>query len=147
MSTADLGQFIERYHRALDAFVQGNPGPVKQLFSRRDDVTLANPLGPPVRGWSQVEQATDHAASLVREGTLASVESISEFEAADFAYNVEIERARIKAGASDRFAELSLRVTTIYRREDGEWRIVHRHADPITAPRPIESLSETPSPE
>jgi hypothetical protein len=50
MSTSDLGQLIEQYHRALDAFVQGDPEPVQQLFSRRDNVTLANPLGPAVRG-------------------------------------------------------------------------------------------------
>ena len=143
MPTSDLGQFIEQYHRAIDAFARGDPEPVKKLFSRLDDVTLANPLGPPVRGWSQVEQATDHAASLVREGELVSVESISENETVDFAYNLEIERVRTKAGTSDEVAEAALRVTTIFRREAGEWRIVHRHADPISAPRPIESLLET----
>jgi ketosteroid isomerase-like protein len=143
MSMFDLADVIEQYHRAIDAFAGGDPEPVKKLFSRRDDVTLANPLGPPVRGWSQVEQATDHAASLVREGAVVSVESISENETADFAYNLEIERVRTKVGNSDEFAEVSLRVTTIFRREAGEWKIVHRHADPITAPRPIESLSET----
>lgn len=57
MSTSDLGQFTEQYHRAIGAFAGGDPEPVKKLFSRRDDVTLANPLGPPVRGWSQVEQS------------------------------------------------------------------------------------------
>jgi hypothetical protein len=31
-------------------------------------------------------------------------------------------------------------VTTIFRREDGAWRIVHRHADPITSPRTPESI-------
>ena len=63
MATSDLGQFIEQYHRAVGAFARGDPDPVKKPFSRGDDVTLANPLGPPVRGWSHVEQATDHAAS------------------------------------------------------------------------------------
>ena len=80
---------------------------------------------------------------MVREGELVSVESISENETADFAYNLEIEHVRTKAGTSDEFAEIALRVTTIFRREAGEWRVVHRHADPITAPRPIESLLET----
>jgi ketosteroid isomerase-like protein len=117
MSMFDLADVIEQYHRAIDAFAGGDPEPVKKLFSRRDDVTLANPLGPPVRGWSQVEQATDHAASLVREGAVVSVESISENETADFAYNLEIERVRTKVGNSDEFAEVSLRVTTIFRRD------------------------------
>ena len=140
---SDLADVIEQYHRAIGSFAGGDPEPVKKLFSRRDDVTLANPLGPPVRGWSQVEQAADLAASLVRDGEMISVESISQNETTDFAYNLEIERVRTKAGTSDEFAEIALRVTTIYRREAGDWKIVHRHADPITAPRPIESLLET----
>ena len=45
-----------------------------------------------------------------------------------------------ESGGSDEIAPVSLRVTTVFRREDGEWRIVHRHADPITSPRSLESL-------
>ena len=50
MLSPDLVEMIEQYHRAVDAFVTGDPEPQKKLFSRRDDVTLANPFGPPVRG-------------------------------------------------------------------------------------------------
>jgi len=39
-----------------------------------------------------------------------------------------------------RFVQWDLRVTTILRPEDGEWKIVHRHADAITTPQPVESL-------
>jgi len=42
----DVDQLIERYQRGLDEFMKGNPEPVKELFSHREDVTLANPLGP-----------------------------------------------------------------------------------------------------
>ena len=45
------------------------------------------------------------------------------------AYVVEVERFRSKVGGAADFAEFALRVTTIFRREDGEWKIVHRHAD------------------
>lgn len=140
MSTSDLGLCIEQYHRALDAFVRGDPEPVKQLFSRRDDVTLANPLGPAVRGWSKVAAATDRAASQVREGEPVRFETITEYETEDLAYDVELETARVKSVGTDEFGDIALRVTTIYRREDGEWKIVHRHADPITAPQQVESL-------
>jgi hypothetical protein len=57
-------------------------------------------------------------------------------------YFVEIERYRGKVGGVDEITPNSLRVTTIFRREDGEWRIVQGHADPITSPRPIESTLE-----
>ena len=142
MSSSDLTQVIEQYHQALNAFVKGDPEPAKKLFSRRDDVTLANPLGPPARGWTQVEQTMERAASQLREGEPTRFERISDYATADLAYILEIERGRMKVGVADEMAPVSLRVTTIFRREDGEWRIVHRHADPITSPRPPESITE-----
>lgn len=39
-----------QYHRALEAFIEGDPDPVLKLWSKSDDATLANPFGPPVRG-------------------------------------------------------------------------------------------------
>lgn len=111
------------------------------LFSRRDDVALANPLGPPVRGWNRVDEAARRAGIQVREGHDNHFERISEFATADLGYIVGIHRGRAKIGAAEG-APFALRVTTIFRREDGEWRIARRHADPITASRPIESLVE-----
>ncbi|MGH2641668.1 MAG: YybH family protein [Actinomycetota bacterium] len=139
----DLAEMIEQYHRAINAFVTGDPEPQKELFSRRDNVTLANPLGPPARGWDQVEDTLDRAASLVREGEPVAWERISEDATGDMAYIVEIERTRLKAGDADEIAPVSLRVTTIFRREDDAWKIAHRHADPITTPRSIESALES----
>jgi ketosteroid isomerase-like protein len=142
MFASDLAQVMEQYRRALDAFVKGNPEPMKQLMSRRDDVTLANPIGPPVRGWNQVEETTERAAALGRDGELTGWETISEYATADLAYVVAIQRNRLKLGGADEVSPVSLRVTTIFRREDDGWRIVHRHADPITSPRPIQSVAE-----
>lgn len=142
MFGSDLAQVREEYFRALDAFVKGDAGPVKKLMSRRDDVTLANPIGPPVRGWTQVAETTDRAASLGRDGEFTGWETISEYATADLAYMVGIQRSRLKLAGAAEFSAVSLRVTTIFRRGDDGWRIVHRHADPITSPRPIESVGE-----
>lgn len=140
MSDFDLKQFIEKYHRCSNEFVKGNPEMQKTLFSHRDDVTLANPLGPPARGWAKVEQVLEFAASQLREGEPFDYERISENGTAELAYILEIERGRAKVGGASEFAEIALRVTTVFRPEDGEWKIVHRHADPITTPRAVDSL-------
>ncbi|MDF3041549.1 MAG: hypothetical protein K0Q71_4255 [Thermomicrobiales bacterium] len=140
MSASDLAQIIEHSHRALDAFMKGDAAPAKSLFSRRDDVTLANPFGPPVRGWRQIEPTLDRAAAHYREGEVSGFERISEFATGELAYVVEVERLRAKVGGADEITPLALRVTTIFRREDGAWKIVHRHADPITTPRPADSV-------
>src|SRR5688572_6038483 len=60
----DVDELIEQYYRVQGEFLRGNPEPVKDLFSRREDVTLANPYGPPVRGWDEVAKSIEHAASL-----------------------------------------------------------------------------------
>jgi ketosteroid isomerase-like protein len=142
MPTLALAQFIEQYHQSVDAFVKGDAEPQKRLWSRRDDITLANPLGPPVRGWHEVAVALDRAASLVQDGEVLGSERIAEVETADLAYMVEIERVRLQLGRAAEFAPTSLRVTSIFRREESAWRIVHRHADPLTTSRPIESILE-----
>lgn len=142
MAASDLAEAIEQYHRALDAFVTGDPEPVKALFSRRDGATLANPFGPPAVGREQIERTLDRAASLLREGEPMRYERISEYATPDLAYILEFERVRMKIGGADEKAPVTLRTTTIFRREDDGWRIDHRHADPITSPRPPESIIE-----
>jgi ketosteroid isomerase-like protein len=59
------------------------------------------------------------------------------------AYTVEIERYRARVGGVAESVPVSVRVTTDFRREDGDWKVVHRHADPITAPRQAESVIAT----
>ncbi len=140
MSASDLAQVIEQYHRTVAAFVNGDPEPQKMLWSRGDDVTLANPLGPPARGWNQVNEVLEPAASQLRGGEHAGFERISEYATADLAYRLEVERPRVKIGGDNEITPVSLRVTTVFRREAGEWKIVHRNADPITTPRPLESV-------
>ncbi|HCO02941.1 MAG TPA: DUF4440 domain-containing protein [Actinobacteria bacterium] len=143
MLPQDLVEVIEEDHRALNALVRGDPEPKKRMFSHREDVSVANPIGPPIRGWDQMEPVLERVASQIREGEPHRFERISEYATADLAYVLEIERTRAKLGRSEEMAPFSLRATTVWRREDGTWKIAHRHADPITAPRPIESILES----
>lgn len=142
MLASGLEQVMEQDHAALAAFVKGDAEPKKRLYSRAGDVTLANPYGPPARGWDQVAEALERAASLLRDGEPVGFERISGYATADLAYIVEVERYRMKTGGADDLVPVSLRVTTIFRREGDGWKIVHRHADPITAPQPPESVLE-----
>ena len=136
----DVDQLIEQFHLASGEFLKGNPKPTQELFSHREDVTLANPFGPPVRGWEQVAKVSEHAASQVRDGEFVSAEIIEKNVTPELAYVVEIEQAKAKIGVSEDITPFALRVTMIFRPEEGTWKIVHRHADPITTPRPAESV-------
>jgi ketosteroid isomerase-like protein len=136
----DVDELIEQFHLASDEFLKGNPEPVNKLWSRRDDVTLANPYGPPVRGWDEVAKVTEHAAAQVRDGQLVSVEIVAKHVSPELAYVVETEHPEAKIGGNEDITPFALRVTMIFRPEDGGWKIVHRHADPITTPQPADSV-------
>ena len=113
---------------------------MKKLFSHRDDVSLANPYGPPVRGWAQVAKTIEHASSLRTDGKFVGSEVVAKYVTLELAYVVGIERAKAKVGGNEQITPYALRATNIFRRENGEWKIVHRHADPITTAQPAESV-------
>jgi ketosteroid isomerase-like protein len=136
----DVDDFIEQFTLAQGELLKGNPEPAKNLCSRRKDVTLTNPLGPVVHGWEQVAAATDQAASQFRDGEYVGVEDVSKYVTHELAYIVRIERAKAKVGGQQAVSPITLRATMIMRPEDGVWKIVHRHADPITTARPAESI-------
>jgi ketosteroid isomerase-like protein len=136
----DVDELIEQYYRAQRQFLKGNPETVKDLFSHREDVTLANPYGPPVRGWEKVAKAVEHAASSRSDGTFLGWQIVAKCVTAELGYVVQIERAQAKIGAREDITPLAVRATMIFRPEEGEWKIVHRHADPITTPQPAESV-------
>ena len=131
---------LEEYHRAGLEITNGNPDVYKSLYSRGDDVTLANPFGPPVRGWSDVSATLDRAASHYRDGEVVGFENVSTVVGADLAYTVELESYRARVGGAAEMTPISIRVTSVFRREDGAWKLLHRHADPITARLPAKSV-------
>ena len=130
----EFQQVLEQYHTALDAFSRGTPEPVKAVFSHHEDVTLANPFGPAVRGWKAVVEALDFASSRFRDGDVPKIEAVAQYVTSDLATILEIEYWRAKVSGREDVASFVLRVTSTFRREDGTWRLVHRHADPIVTP-------------
>jgi hypothetical protein len=94
----DVDDFIEQFTLAQGELLKGNPEPAKNLCSHRQDVTLANPLGPVVRGWEQVAAATDHAASQFRDGEIVDVEAATKCVTPELAYIVRVERSKAKVG-------------------------------------------------
>ena len=136
----DFDQTIEKYHQTLDEFMKGRPELTLDMFSQREDVSLANPLGPTVRGRKKIVETAERAASNFRDGQPTHFENIVKVVTPDLAFVVENERSRVKVGGRPDFSTVALRVTAIFRPEDGVWKIAHRHADTIVSNRPAESL-------
>jgi ketosteroid isomerase-like protein len=110
------------------------------MYSHRADVSLANPFGPPVRGWDEAALTMERAASRYSDGEIVGFEKVAKYVTSELAYIVEVERYRTKVGGREEISPMALRVTSILRSEDSAWKIVHRHADPITTAQPAESV-------
>ena len=93
-----------------------------------------------MRRWERVAEVTEHAASLRRDGEATGFEIVAKYVTPELAYVVQVERLKAKVGGREDITPYSLRATMIFRPEDGVWKVVHRHADPITTPQPAESV-------
>jgi len=139
----DIAQVIERSHSAWHAFANGDPGPIKALYARSEDVLLANPYGGVKRGWAAVSETLDSASSNFRDGKPVRFEEVSRYSSADLVTLFEQEHWEMKVGARTELTPIDLRVTTTFRLDDGEWQIVSRHADNLTTPHPDGPLRPT----
>jgi ketosteroid isomerase-like protein len=120
---------VARMKAADDALHSGDAGPRKALWSTKEPVTV---FGAAMSATGPVEtQATfDWVASRFTCFESAEWEILAADVSDDLAYVVAIEHTTGSIGGAPA-ESYSLRATTILRREDGEWRAIHRHADPV----------------
>ncbi|HTL57143.1 MAG TPA: nuclear transport factor 2 family protein [Candidatus Limnocylindrales bacterium] len=131
---------IAESHEALRKILNGDPSGYAALFANRDDITLGNPFGPFGKGRAEVLKALNNAAAKYKDGSVVAVDRVAVYGDEEIVVLVEIEHDRAKLGTSPDFSEFSARVTSVYEKIGTRWRLVHRHADPITTSRPAESM-------
>ena len=121
---------MARLAAAQRDFVNGDATGIKALYSHREDVTVMGGFGGFERGWSEVGPRLDWAASQFAGGSYRQ-EDLSAIVGPEVACLVSLERWTY-TNARDRADNLlELRVTQAFRREEGEWRLLHRHADSL----------------
>ena len=129
---SEFEQLIKQYHKMLDEFSRSNPQPAKIMYSHLDDVTLVNPFGTTAVGWKQVSDALDYASSRFRDGEVKDFNLVAKYISSEQVAIYEVEKWKAKVGGKDELSSFDLRVTSTFRLEEKEWKLVHRHADPIS---------------
>jgi len=123
-----LAETLPRQIKAEEALHKGDPEPRLAMWSTKDPVTVFGALGVCKSGTDEVTQAFRWVASQFSHNTSWSFELVAAGVSGDLAYTVGYERHTTSLSGGP--VELhTLRVTHVYRREDGEWKIVHRHGD------------------
>jgi ketosteroid isomerase-like protein len=138
----ELTDLIERTAEAASALIRGDVRRYLTLIRHADDYTLMAPSGgEPRRGFDDSDQAVNALAEYFRGSGEAELEVFESYRSGDLVVLVAIERQHGEVGGLPD-QDWSLRVTLVFRREDSEWRLVHRHADALVHPISMEQLSQ-----
>lgn len=141
MALTELSDAVEASHQALAAIITGDVEPFLALYSDADDITIGNPFGPFAVGRDGTRAAGSRAASNYSDGEIIGFDRVATHATGDLGCVIEVERFSVRLAHAPELASVALRVTSLYRHEAGGWRLVHRHADPITAARSAGSVA------
>lgn len=131
VTQSDFQQAVAQVQSALQrACTTGEPEPLKALYSHADDVTIMGGWGAYEFGWAQVGPRLDWAVTRFVEGHIA-FHPIAIGDDGSLGYTIWIEKGEARLQGSDGIRAFALRVTQLYRRENGAWKIIQRHADPM----------------
>jgi ketosteroid isomerase-like protein len=124
-----VSQTVARHSHATTGVRNGDATSFVEQLSTHDPVTLFPASQPGQVGWADVSQAIRRVASVYSSSNAVEFHMVAAGLSGDLAYLVGYERAvsSIERGAVE---DLGLRITQVYRREAGAWKLVHRHADP-----------------
>jgi len=115
-----------QFYAALDSMMVGDAAPLAEVWSHAADVSTMHPIGGREAGWDEVRGSFEQVAQLASGGH-GELRDQSIQVAGDMAYEVGIEQGQITL-AGEQIA-IEHRVTNVYRREAGGWKIVHHHTD------------------
>ena len=133
MTSAELRQSVEaaiaRLHAAMGDVANGDVRAIKGLYSHSGEATSFYGWGGWEKGWDAVSTRWDWAGQQFRGGTV-SYQNVTTVIAPELFYTTDIETFRMNAmDGMGQPTGWSNRVTHIFRREDGDWRLIHRHGN------------------
>ena len=123
---------MPRLRRAEVALHNGDAGPRKAMWSHADSVTLFGAVMGGT-GWAEIEPIFQRLGASFTDCESYDNEVVAARASGDLAYTVAYERttASLHGGPPEAYV---LRVTTVFHREHGEWKVIHRHADAMASP-------------
>ena len=120
---------VERLGAAMNTLMSGDASAIKALYSHGDDVTAFFGWGGYEKGWAEVSRRWDWAAEQFKGGGPVTYEHLTATIAPGLAVTTHIESTRVRLAGTAEPTAWSNRVTHVFRLEDGEWRLVPRHAN------------------
>lgn len=125
-SDDEVRQASDQFYAALNSMLNGDAGPMGDIWSHEDDVSTMHPLGGRELGWDAVRASWEDAADAFSSGSVTLADLVVRI-VGDAAYTLGVEH--VDAAVGDTRIDSEFRVTNLYRREGGAWKMVHHHTD------------------
>ena len=122
----EVRQASDRFYAALTRMANGDASTMSAAWAHGGDVTALHPIGERDEGWEKVRSTFDQVGSLASGGQFRLSDQLIR-AGTDLAYEVGVEEG--EATLAGERVPIRHRVTNVYRREGGEWKVVHHHTD------------------
>jgi ketosteroid isomerase-like protein len=134
-SARSFEEFMKERQDASDAFVNGNVDPLLKISTTTPPASIFGPAGTCIEEPSEVNLANEAGSQLFEPGGENRFEVMHSAADGDLAYWAGLQRSVVKMRGGEQPVSMDLRITEIFRREGGGWKLIHRHADELQKPR------------
>lgn len=124
-------EFMNQRRSASDAFVNGDIEPLLEISPENGTATIFPPNGHTVVGAKNVNGFNTEGADTFEPGGENTFEPLHQAESGDLAYWTGLQRSKVRMKGHAEPVPMVLRISEIFRREAGAWKLIHRHADPF----------------
>lgn len=144
MSTeGEVRKASKRFYAGLNRMLNGNAEPLQEIWSHNAAVTAMHPIGGLHVGWDAVRESFENVAELASDGKVELKDQLLHV-VGDVVYETGVERGQVKLAG--RPVSIDHRVTNLYRREAGVWKMIHHHTDTSPAMQDVlRSLQKPPA--
>jgi ketosteroid isomerase-like protein len=132
----------QQFYGALNRMVNGDAGPLADIWAQSTTVTTMHPIGGREVGWDAVRGSFEQVAQITTNGKVALKDQLIRVSG-DMAYEVGIEQGHLTLAGHQ--VSIEHRVTNVYQRVTGSWKIVHHHTDTSSAMLDVLSRLQPPS--
>lgn len=129
MPVTDFDDFMAAREKAAEAYVRGDGTKVDSMVPHSGTASFHSPLGDTVTGGAAVAKRYLKDAAAFHDNGATRFEVLQKGASGDIGFWTGFQIASVQIGEMPKPIEMRIRVTEVFRRIDGDWRMIHRHAD------------------
>lgn len=121
--------FLRTRERISNDYINGHAAPLDGIATQQDPATFFPPSGATLQGAAEVSRSHQQGAQSFRDGSTGQFEVMQSASSGTLAFWTGVQHAEVMMEGKNERVSMQLRTTEVFRLEDGEWKLVHRHAD------------------